>query len=169
MRGAGGRGWQDRVVARWREVQAAAPELAERVEARFKAYRHALLATLRADGHPRITGIETQFVLGDLWMGMMPGSRKAKDLLRDPRMALHAALDAPEIPTGDARITGRVEEVVDEGRIAAWKETLEEIPEGPFHLFRVDVTEVTIVRPVVDHLEIESWTEQHGLRRFERK
>jgi hypothetical protein len=156
-------------VARWIEVQEAAPQLAERAENRFKAYRHALLATLRRDGHPRVTGIETQFVFGDLWMGMMGGSRKAGDLLRDPRMALHAALDEPEVPTGDARISGRAEAVVDEERIAAWRGTLEGIPPGPFHLFRVDVEEVTLVRAVVDHLEIESWTPQHGLRTFERR
>ena len=156
-------------MAQWSEVQEAAPELAEQVERRFKAYRHALLATLRRDGHPRITGVETQFVLGDLWMGMMPGSRKAKDLLRDPRMALHAALDEPEVPSGDARISGRAEEVVDEGRVTAWKQTLEQIPPGPFHLFRVDVAEVTLVRAVVDHLEIESWSERHGHRHFERR
>lgn len=156
-------------MARWSEVQEAAPELADRVQQRFTSYRHALLATLRADGHPRITGIETQFVLGDLWMGMMGGSRKAKDLLRDPRMALHAALDEPEIPTGDAKITGRAEAVVDEARIGAWRQTIEEMPTGPFHLFRVDVSEVTLVRPVVDHLEIASWTERHGLRLFERR
>lgn len=156
-------------MARWSEVQEAAPELAERVEQRFKSYRHALLATLRSDGHPRITGIETQFVLGDLWMGMMDGSRKAKDLLRDPRMALHAALDDVEIPAGDAKISGRAEAVLDGERIAAWRQTIEEMPPGPFHLFRVDVEEISIVRPVVDHLEIDSWTEQHGLRHFERK
>ena len=156
-------------MARWSEVRDAAPKLAERVEQRFGSYRHALLATLRADGHPRITGIETQFVLGDLWMGMMGGSRKARDLLRDPRMALHAALDEPVIPTGDAKISGLAEAVVDKDRIAAWRQTIEEMPEGPFHLFRVDVQEIVLVRPVADHLEIESWSEQRGLRLFERR
>jgi hypothetical protein len=156
-------------MARWSEVQQAAPQLAQQAEDRFKAYRHALLATLRKGGHPRVTGIETQFVLGDLWMGMMGSSRKARDLLRDPRMALHAALDAPELPAGDARISGRAEAVADEERIGAWSRTLEGIPPEPFHLFRVDVEEVTIVRAVVDHLEIESWTQERGLRTFERR
>jgi Pyridoxamine 5'-phosphate oxidase len=160
---------EDDVMARWSDVQQAAPHLARRAENRFKAHRHALLATLRKDGRPRVTGVETQFVLGDLWMGMMGGSRKARDLLRDPRMALHATLDAPEVETGDARISGRAEAVVDDERIAAWSATLDGPPPGPFHLFRVDVAEVTLVRAVVDHLVIESWTDEHGFRTFERR
>jgi hypothetical protein len=156
-------------MARWSDVQGAVPDLAKRAENRFKAHRHALLATLRKDGHPRVAGIETQFVLGDLWMGMMDGSRKARDLLRDPRMALHATLDAPEVETGDARISGRAEAIVDDEQIAAWSATLEGPPPGPFHLFRVDVDEVMLVRAVVDHLLIESWTTDHGFRSFERR
>jgi hypothetical protein len=160
---------EDEPVARWSDVLAAAPDLALRAENRFKAHPHALLATLRRDGHPRVTGIETQFVLGDLWMGMMDGSRKARDLLRNPRMALHATLDAPEVETGDARISGQAEAVVDEERIAAWRATFEAPPPGPFHLFRVDVDEVVLIRAVVDHLLIESWTTGHGFRSFERR
>jgi hypothetical protein len=155
-------------VARWSDVQQQAPDLAEQVENRFKSHRHALLATLRRDGYPRLTGVETQWALGDLWMGMMHGSRKARDLLRDPRMALHSAPDAPEIGHGDARVTGRAEAVVDEERIAAWAETLDGAPPGPFHLFRLDVAEVLLVRAVTDHLLIETWTEGRGLARFER-
>jgi hypothetical protein len=72
-------------VASWSEVEAAAPELAERVKERFAATGLGLLATLRADGSPRISGIEPLFALDELWLGMMDGSRKATDLLRPPR------------------------------------------------------------------------------------
>lgn len=155
-------------MARWSEVEAAAPELAARVRARFGSHRHALLATLRRDGYPRVTGIETQFVLGDLWMGMMGGSWKAKDLMGDPRMALHSHLDSPDVANGDARITGRAELVDDPETIKAWQGTLEAEPPPPFHVFRVDVSEVTLVRAAADHLEIESWTTRAGVRRFRR-
>ena len=40
----------------WSEFEAAAPELAARVRVRLDAHVHKTLATLRADGSPRISG-----------------------------------------------------------------------------------------------------------------
>jgi len=57
----------------------------------FDAHKHKTLATLRKDGSPRISGIEVDFVDGDLWLGAMWQSRRALDLRRDPRFALHSA------------------------------------------------------------------------------
>ena len=73
----------------WREFEATEPELAERVQRLFDAGRHKTVATLRADGSPRISGIECEFVDGQLRFGSMAHSRKAADLARDPRFALH--------------------------------------------------------------------------------
>jgi hypothetical protein len=155
-------------MARWTEVQAEAPELAALVEQRFKAHKHAILGSLRRDGSPRVSGVETQWVLGDLWTGMMGGSRKALDLLRDPRFALHSAPDDPGMPHGDARISGRAEPVLDDERIAAWRGTLEGMPPGPFHLFRLDVLEVVTIRVALDRLVIDTWTQRGGLTTVER-
>src|SRR5262245_20572123 len=98
-------------MASWSEVEAAAPELAARARTAFDAHRHKVLATLRRDGSPRLSGIEAGFVDGELLLGMMPGSRKALDLRRDPRLALHSAsVDPPDDPTtwpGDAKLAGR--------------------------------------------------------------
>jgi hypothetical protein len=46
-----------------------------------------------------------------------------------------------------------------------------EQPPGPFHLFRVDVTEIvhTSIGDPPDHLVIESWHEGRGTARVERK
>jgi hypothetical protein len=163
-------------MASWEEVEAAAPELAGRAKAAFDAHRHKLLATLRRDGSPRISGIEAQFTDGDLWLGMMHGSMKALDLVRDPRLALHSAtVDPPEDPTawpGEAKLAGRAEEVADKATIAAVAAKAgQEPPAEPFHLFRIDLTEVvmTKVGDPPDHLVIELWREGRGLRRFERK
>src|SRR5205823_6748377 len=76
--------------AAWAVVEAAEPEFAGRVRERFGAFRHHVLATLRKDGAPRLTGLEADFRDGELWLGMMVGSRKALDLRRDPRFSLHA-------------------------------------------------------------------------------
>jgi hypothetical protein len=155
-------------MARWSDVQAEAPDFAALVEQRFKAHKHAILATLRRDGSPRLCGVETQWVLGDLWMGMMGGSRKALDLLSDPRFALHSAPDDPELTNGDARVSGTAEAVEDPAGIAAWQGTLEGEPPAPFHLFRVDMTEVVTVRVAVDRLVIDMWRPGHGVVRVER-
>src|SRR5512135_3308265 len=82
-------------MARWEEVAAAEPEFADRVRRMLDAHRHKTLATLRRDGSPRISGIEAPFVGGEVWLGMMPGSVKALDLGRDPRLALHSASEDP--------------------------------------------------------------------------
>jgi hypothetical protein len=107
-------------------------------------------------------------VLGDLWMGMMGGSRKALDLLRDPRFALHSAPDDPEFPSGDARVSGRAEAVEDPGEIATWQGTLEGEPPAPFHLFRADVLEVLTVRVAADRLVIDTWRPGSGVVTVER-
>src|SRR3954469_18397082 len=113
-------------MARWEEVQSAEPEFAERVMALFGAGRHKTLATLRRDGAPRISGIEATFAGGELWLGMMPRSRKGQDLRRDPRMALHSpSLDPPEDPTawgGDAKVSGRAVEETSDAQRGAFRQ-----------------------------------------------
>ena len=131
-----------------------------------------MLATLRRDGSPRISGIEASFDDGELWLGMMPGSRKALDLRRDPRLALHSAsIDPPDDPTtwtGDAKLSGRAVEVED-------PELLRKLGAGDdaeaAHLFRVDVTELvhTRVGDPADHLVIDLWQEGRGLSRRQRR
>lgn len=144
-------------MASWDELVAEAPELAARVRKRFAASKHNLVATLRRDGAPRISGIEVQHSGGQLWVGMMGGSRKAADLQRDPRLALHCAPVDLELVDGDAKISGRATEVRDPAEIAAWLGDLGSQPPEPFHLFRVDVEEVSIVRVAGDRLVIDSW------------
>jgi hypothetical protein len=155
-------------MASWAEVAVDAPELAATVRARFGSHRHAVLATLRHDGFPRMSGVETQFALGELWMGMMPGSRKAADLRRDPRFGLHSALDLPEIPHGDATVTGRAVEVTDRPTIDAWAASLGGDPPGSFDLFRVDVRRVSLLQGRGDHLVIGWWAEGEGVREVQR-
>ena len=77
-------------LSNWAAFVAAEPDLAQTVEARFGAFTHHVLATLRKDGSPRTTGLEVRFVNGELWLGMMPDSLKALDLRRDPRFSLQA-------------------------------------------------------------------------------
>ncbi|MFJ6296571.1 pyridoxamine 5'-phosphate oxidase family protein [Streptomyces griseoviridis] len=125
----------------WTAFAAAAPELAATAEARFAAYPHHVLATVRRDGSPRTSGLEVRFVGGDLWFGMMPDSLKARDLRRDPRFAVQANPgDGTGMGGGDIRVAGRAYEVVDPVVKGAYRAEVE--PPEPFHLFRTELTEV---------------------------
>jgi hypothetical protein len=152
------------------------------VRAVFDAHKHKVIATLRADGSPRVSGNEATFSDGDVWLGMMDGSVKARDLLRDPRLAIHSATADPEMKQGDAKLAGRAVEVTDPEVIRRYGESVAEEHAGaenhegaqapePFHLLRVDITEVSLVRigDPADHLVIESWSAAAGYRRTERR
>ncbi len=98
-------------------------------------------------------------------------ARKALDLQRDPRFALHSASVDPPAWKGDAKVSGRVEEIIDQARIEAVLEAWGgEHPEGPMHLFRAEIAEVVVTRvgDPADHLVIELWREGEELRRMQR-
>ena len=147
----------------WHEVEQAEPGFAQRVRGLFDAHRHKTIATLRADGAPRISGLEALFDEGELLFGSMPQARKGADLQRDPRFALHSATVDPvegaeALWPGEAKIAGRalphVREVEDPD--AEW--------------FRADITEVvhTHLDEAATLLVVEWWTPTRGLQRVER-
>ena len=156
-------------MAAWRDVVAAEPELAERVQRLFDARAHKTIATLRRDGSPRISGIECRFADGDLWLGSMPNAVKALDLRRDPRFALHSGSEEPADWSGDAKVAGRAEEVTDPGRRRAILEA-NGWPTTESHLYRADLTEVVLTRigEPADHLVIEVWRPGAEVRRMRR-
>ncbi|MER6116491.1 pyridoxamine 5'-phosphate oxidase family protein [Streptomyces sp. A0642] len=152
----------------WAGFRSAEPDFADTVRRRFEQYRHHVLATLRKDGSPRVTGLEVDFRLDEPFLGMMPNSRKALDLRRDPRFAVQAnpGPDA-EMADGDVRISGRAVEVDDPGVLARF--IAEVKPPEPFHLFRVELTEV--VRTGLeggDTLVIQTWRPGHPLHTIRR-
>jgi nitroimidazol reductase NimA-like FMN-containing flavoprotein (pyridoxamine 5'-phosphate oxidase superfamily) len=161
-------------MARWDEIAAAEPEFAQRVWALFDAHKHKVLATVRKDGSPRVSGIELGLTDGSLWLGSMPGARKAADLRRDPRFALHSSSpDPPDDPTswaGDAKLSGRAVEVTDPGEVSRHLGAASQ-PENPSYLFRLDIAEVVLTRvgDPADHLVVEYWREGEGLHRIERR
>ncbi len=143
----------------WSEFEAAAPELAARVRERLDAHTHKTIATIRRDGSPRISGIESRFEDGELLIGSMWRGVKALDLQRDPRFALHSGSDDPSSWKGDAKLAGVAEETTDPDQ------------EGePAHTFRLDLHEVSTVRldDARTHLIIDIWTPEKGVRQFKR-
>jgi general stress protein 26 len=157
-------------MASWSEVSEAAPELSAAVRRVFDAHKHKTMATLRRDGSPRISGTEVDFRDGELWIGSMPDARKARDLQRDPRLAIHSATVDSDMADGDAKVAGRAVEVTDEA--AKDRVRTDDTPPEPFHLFRVDVTEIvlmTLAGDPPDRMVIESWHEGREVERVERR
>jgi Pyridoxamine 5'-phosphate oxidase len=154
----------DEHMATWLEVEQAEPDFARRVRILFDAHRHKTIATLRADGSPRISGIEVQFEGGELIFGSMPHSRKGADLRRDSRFALHSATVDPvegaeALWPGEAKVAGRA------------LRDLSSAPGAHGERFRADITEVvhTHLNPAATLLVIEWWTPSDGLQRIERE
>ena len=148
----------------WRDVERAEPEFAQRVRALFDAHRHKTIATLRADGSPRISGIEAVFENGELMFGSMPDARKSADLHRDPRFALHSATVDPVEGSeaqwpGEAKISGRA--------VAAGPAT----GRSDGDRFRTDIADVvhTHLNAEATMLVVEWWTPTSGLQRIERE
>jgi hypothetical protein len=154
-------------VTAWRAIEQAEPEFAARVRRLFEAGRHKTIATLRADGSPRISGIECEFEAGDLRFGSMTGARKGADLERDPRFALHGPTFHPEEGKegewpGEAKIAGRA---IASGPVTGEGE---EGPDG--ESFVADIAEIVVtgLNDEATRLVVEWWTPARGLRRIER-
>jgi nitroimidazol reductase NimA-like FMN-containing flavoprotein (pyridoxamine 5'-phosphate oxidase superfamily) len=84
-------------VATWAELAAAEPDLARAAERIFRAFTLAFLATVRADGGPRVHPVTITVHDGRLYVFLVHGTPKRSDLLRDPRYALHSF---PSFPGG---------------------------------------------------------------------
>ena len=122
------------------------------------------MVTLRSDGGPRISGTEVEVESGQMCVGMMPGGRRAADLRRDPRLEIHSHSvdpreDAPGAWVGEAKLTGRAEELVDQERGS--------------DRFRVEITQVVRTRVeavpgLAAWLVIENWRPEQGLTRRRR-
>jgi Pyridoxamine 5'-phosphate oxidase len=157
-----------RIVVAWKVVEEMEPEFAVRVRQLFDAGRHKTIATLRRDGSPRISGIECEFVDGDLRFGSMLDSRKLADLGRDPRFALHGPTFHPVVGnesewSGEAKIAGRAHSV---GPIAAVGD--DDQPEGTTFVADISEVVITALNAAATKLVVESWSPDGGLRRVER-
>ena len=97
----------------WQEFEQAAPEIAANGRELIERFQFVLVGTLTKDGSPRITPVEAYIIDGHLLVNMIPRSLKALDLLRDPRVYVHAPVTAkggdPEFKLG-----GRADVLTDE-------------------------------------------------------
>lgn len=144
----------------------AEPDLAARAQRLLGVGRHKTIATVRADGSPRISGIECEIADGELRFGSMAGARKGADLARDPRFALHGPTIHPvegheaDWP-GEAKVAGRA--------MPAPPEDGSEAPDGEMFTADIDEVVVTCLDPEATRLVVEWWTPTGGRRRIERE
>jgi Pyridoxamine 5'-phosphate oxidase len=136
---------------RWAELAKQQPKLAELGERMLGDPGVVLVATVRKDGSPRVSAVEPLFWEGDLWLAMLLGSYKARDLQHDPRILVHSIVTSRNGEAGEFKVRGLVAAESDpaiQARFAARvAEDLGWRPEpGKFHLFRVEAEDVTFMR-----------------------
>ena len=148
----------------WADFEDAEPGLAAAVQERFESHRHAVMATLRSDGAPRLSGMETPIRDGHLWLAMDAVSRKTSDLRRDPRFSIHSALDGEDLLSGDARVEGRAQAAPDED-MALFIEGHRFSIDDPstMALFTADISRVVLARVEDRLLVVSAWTPEDGL------
>jgi hypothetical protein len=135
----------------WSEMENTQPRLAELARQRLIRPGVVLVATIRRNGTPRLSPVEPLVMDGVLWLSMMWQSMKARDLLRDPRILVHSVITNRDGDEGEFKIRGIARSEPDPGvqrRYAgAVASSLGWNPQpGRFHLFAVDMEEVTFVR-----------------------
>ncbi|MFF0815019.1 pyridoxamine 5'-phosphate oxidase family protein [Rhodococcus sp. NPDC003318] len=151
----------------WQQFTEEAPTLADSVTARLTAHKHHVLATLRADGSPRVSGTEVEIFDGHLVLGSMPGARKVRDLHRDPRYSLHSNPGHHTMEGGDAKISGRARELTGDEK----RKILDSYPENPgddAQIFELGVEEVVLTTVSEDQLHVDLWRPGTGVTRRSR-
>ncbi|NUS42183.1 MAG: pyridoxamine 5'-phosphate oxidase family protein [Mycobacteriaceae bacterium] len=160
----------------WAEFTESAPRIAAVFTRRHAATKNlCMMATLRADGSPRISPLEPRMSGGELILAGMPNTRKFDDLLRDPRFCLHTATVDTMVGDGDAKLWGTVVDRVDakelQRRFAEelFAESGFDIRDRPFdHFFLADIAGASTVEVADNHLEITIWKPGHPERVVER-
>lgn len=153
----------------WRELIAVAPDLATLGARRFEQTGLALVATLRKDGWPRVSPVEPFIVDGELLLGMMWKSQKARDLLRDSRVTVHSPTANRDGAEGDFKLYGRVRSVTNPILRRSYEDAVEAKiawrPQEPYHLFSVDIVSTAFVIFGKERYGL-TWTPEGGLERW---
>ena len=147
---------------KWEEFRLSDPELAALGEERFDRTGLILLGTLRKNGWPRISPVEPLITDGHLYIGMMWQSRKALDLLRDPRCTVHSTISDRAGTEGEFKVYGYAVDVQDREARRRYGDALyEKIQMQPgkahYHLFSVDIQSVAFVIIQAEEMVHQEW------------
>ena len=150
----------------WKFVQHSVPHLAHYVESRFAAHEHHVLATIRSDGSPRVSGTNVMFTDGTLWIGMMPSAQRLHDLRRNPSCALHSAPLNEKLPEGegDVRLNAIARELLGDERDHIFRSHFPDTNDVmPGNFFELLVTEFSVVEVHEEEIVLTHWTEEGGV------
>lgn len=147
----------------WDQFVAATPEFAAFGWERFEKHRVVLLLTIRKDGTPRLSPLEVPVIVdGEILLGMMYRSNKARDLLRDPRCVLHNAVTNPECTDQEFKLRGRARAIENAETkrkfAAAVKAKLGfDVGDQPMHLFAFDIESAGAVKIADEKMWTRAW------------
>ena len=147
----------------WSDFSRQHHDFSARVARCFTRTPHHVLATVRPDGSPRVSGINIFFNGDDMWFGAMSDSQKVRDLDNDPRCAVHSAPLSETLDGGDGRVSG-LAVPLSYADVARWNPDTPE--DGRY--FALRVSRVSLVTVVGKKLVVEMWDTTHGLRIVER-
>jgi len=131
----------------------------------FERYHLAFLGSLRVDGSPRVSPVEPYLGSGELVLGVMTGSAKARDLMRDPRCSLHTIVVDPDAGEPEVTVRGRfidIDPSVRDGDPDAW--WLTSVDKLSL-VGTIEIASATLLRwdLTAGRLSITSWTPERGL------
>ena len=154
----------------WGELAESEPEFMAAVTVRFDAHLHKFLATVRKDGSPRLSGIETSVRDGELWLaGHAPRTQVPGPAPRPPpRAALRLRRRRPR-PTRRSGSATRSSPASPRRSPTPprWPPTRARrstCRPGDFELFRVDIRDAVLVRmgDPADHIVVTHWARRDG-------
>ncbi len=145
----------------WAEFEAADPDLARLGAERFDRFGLVLVGTVSRGGYPRISPVEPFIVQGQLYLGMMWQSRKALDLLRNPRVVVHSVVTNRDGTDGEFKLRGSAVPVEDPDKREVYAAVLfAKIgwrPDGPYHLFAVSIGSAAFITFEGDQMSMRRW------------
>jgi hypothetical protein len=149
---------------KWSDIAREQPRLSALAQERLIQPGVVLVVTTRRDGTPRLCPVEPLEMDGDLWLSMMWLSKKALDLMRDPRILVHSVITSRDGSEGEFKVRGTARAEHDAGvqrryaDAAASELGWEPVP-GRFHLFAVDIDEITFISydPVAESQHVAMW------------
>jgi hypothetical protein len=132
-------------MASWSDFAAAEPRLATGIRALLEQYGPGLayLATVRADGSPRLHPVSPVITDEGLYCFIVD-SPKRRDLDRDGRYALHSY--PPEDTDDEAYLTGHAHPVRDSRVITRLAGTLHASPDVDWRLYELFIDSATLRR-----------------------
>jgi hypothetical protein len=158
---------------RWDAFEQACPEIATMAAERFRRDDLVMVGTIRRDGSPRISPNEPDLAAGRLFVSMMWRSKKALDLLRDPRIVVHSVTCDRSGTDGDVKLYGRVVDERDPEVREAFRDAIRAridwAPDEPiFHCFSVDIESAGYTRFSAEEEHADNralaWDPRRGLR-----